>query len=283
MTANVASLVISNLSLRWSSPLIFNDPFDVPRELIPGVNAQELVEAVARRHAALIEQPPDDTSSLTPKLQSLIDSVKNGITNDHRSALIASLREAAKAIETKNSSLEEFRQMWRESLPDLRILCLTDSPSHLAMWYHYAESYTGVVLEFACNDILDSAWLAAQPVTYPEEKPEVYTLNGLAELMTTKTEIAVKKLLHVSTYTKAPDWSYEREWRIVTFKRPTNFGLFTDYRFDPRELATIFLGPLISSEDKFKLKALAAQYPHVRVVEVSLGLSRELVFNEIPG
>lgn len=283
MTANVASLVISNLSLRWSSPLIFNDPFDVPRELIPGVSAQELVAAVARRHAALIEQPPDDTSSLTPQLQSLIDAVKNGITNDHRSALLARLREAAKAIETKDTSLDEFRQMWRESLPDLRILCLTDSSSHLAMWYHYAEGYTGVVLEFACNDILDSAWLEAQPVTYPEEKPEVYTLDGLAELMSTKTEIAVKKLLHVSTFTKAPDWSYEREWRIVTSKRPTNFGLFNDYRFDPRELATIFLGPLISSEDKFKLKALAAQYSHVRVVEVSLGLSRELIFNEIIG
>ena len=151
------------------------------------------------------------------------------------------------------------------------------------MWHHYAGSYTGAVLELACDDTLDSAWLAAQPVTYPADKPAVYTLEGWGELLTLKHELAVERMLHVSTFTKAPDWAYEREWRILTFKRPTDTGHFTDYPFNPREVVTVFLGPLMSSDDKARLNAMVAQYPLAKVVEVSFGVSREFLFNEVRG
>lgn len=173
MTAGTAELVLSSRSLRWSSPLLFNDPFDVPRELTPGVSPQELVAAVARRHAKLIEQPPEDTSSLTPKLQHIIDTVKKGIPASVRAELIANLNSEAKASVPTGNSLEAFRTMWREAIPSMRILCLTESPSHIAMWYHYAGNYTGVVLELACVDTLDSSWLAAQRVDYPQNTPGV--------------------------------------------------------------------------------------------------------------
>jgi Protein of unknown function (DUF2971) len=90
------------------------------------------------------------------------------------------------------------------------------------MWYHYADQYRGVVLEFRCDDALDSAWLAARPVTYPAAKPAVYTADGWAQLLMTQGGLAIQTLLDVATYTKAPDWSYEREWRITSFKRQTD-------------------------------------------------------------
>lgn len=283
MTASTAEIVLSSRSLRWSSPLLFNDPFDVPRELTPGVSPQDLVAAVARRFAALIEQPPEDASSLTPRLQLIIDAVKNGIPASVRAELIASLDSEAKASIPTGDSLEAFRAMWRKSIADMRILSLTESPSHIAMWYHYAGKYTGVVLEVACVDTLDSAWLAAQRVDYPQEKPGVYTVEGWAQLLMLKPELSTQQMLQTSTFTKSPDWSYEREWRVVTFKRPTDTGHFTDYRFDPRELVTIYLGPHIKSDDRARLIALASQYPNAKVVAVSLDLSRELLFEEMSG
>ena len=149
------------------------------------------------------------------------------------------------------------------------------------MWYHYAGSYTGAVLELACDDDLDSAWLAAQPVAYPEAKPQVYTADGWADLFSQKFEVAIEQVFHLSTFTKAPDWAYEREWRAVTYKRPTDTGHFTDYPFNTREVVTVFLGPLMSADDKAKLTTMAALYPHAKFVEVSFGLSREFLFNEL--
>ncbi len=281
LTASTTELVLSNRSLRWSSPLLFNDPFDVPREMAPNVNPQELVAGVAKRFAALIEQPPVDTSLYSVKLQSILETVKKGIPEHVKEELLANLYGGVRLSVPTSESLEALRVMWRNSIPDMRILCLAESPSHVAMWYHYAGGYTGVVLEFECIAALDSAWLAAQPVGYPLAKPGIYTVDGWAELLLLKPEASTKKMLEVSTYTKSPDWSYEREWRIVTFKRPGDSGLFTDYRFDSRELTAIYLGPLIKPSDRTKLVALASQYPNAKTFCVSLGASRDLLFEEV--
>jgi hypothetical protein len=151
------------------------------------------------------------------------------------------------------------------------------------MWLHFADQYIGAVLEFNCSDELDSAWLAAQPVTYPAARPDVFEADGWAKLIMMPNEMEVKTILRVSTYTKSPDWSYEKEWRVTSFKRPNDTGLFTDYKFDPRELSSIYLGPLMTSADKNALVELAAAYPHVRAVEVAIGMSRIFLFNDIRG
>jgi hypothetical protein len=95
--------------------------------------------------------------------------------------------------------------------------------------------------------------------------------------------LAIRAIIDVSTFTKAPDWSYECEWRITSFKRPTDTGSFTDYKFHPNELAAVYLGPLISPCDRERLTALAANYPTVAVWNVSIGMSRDLQFNAVSG
>ena len=88
-------------------------------------------------------------------------------------------------------------------------------------------------------------------------------------------------LFRVATYTKSPDWSYENEWRLASYKRPDDTGLFTDYKFDPRELSCIYLGPLISPTDKTFLIEAAAKYPHIQIHEAVIGMNRTFLFNEI--
>jgi len=283
MSAGTARIVLTNRTLRWSSPLLFNDPFDVPRELLFGVTTAEITKALMCRVAALIESPPEDTSDMSPKVRLIVETVKRGITPELKAKLLAGLEESASTHKPTGSSLEDLRELWRSWVPDLRILCLAESPAHVAMWFHYAEQYKGAVIELRCIDELDSAWLVAQPVVYPETKPEVYTAEGWAELLTMRNEIAVRRILQVSTHTKSPDWSYEKEWRIMTFKRPTDRGHYTDYKIDPRELGGVYLGPLMSPADRTDLLSLVSDYPNAGVFEVSLGMSRELVFNQIRG
>jgi hypothetical protein len=174
--------------------------------------------------------------------------------------------------------MDALRAMWRDWIPQFRILCLTESPAHAAMWYHDADQYRGVVLEFRCDDALDSAWLAARPVTYPAAKPAVYTADGWAQLLMTQGGLAIETLLDVATYTKAPDWSYEREWRITSFMRQTDTGPFTDYKFDPRELTGVYLGPNIPEPHQEAITALATRFPRARLWNVSIGMDCEFAF-----
>jgi len=283
MSASTARLVLDNRTLRWSSPSLFNDPFDVPRELSFGITSVEIVEGLAQRFAALIEHPPEDTSDLGPKLRLIVDTVKRGISPELRSEMIAGIKEMSETHLPTGASMEALRDLWRSWIPQFRILCLTESPAHSAMWFHYADQYKGAVLEFNCNDELDSAWLAAQPVIYPTAKPEIFEADGWAKLIMMPNELAIKTIFHVTTYTKSPDWSYENEWRITSFKRPNDTELFTDYKFDPIELSSIYLGPLISPVDKNSLIAVATRYPHIRIYEVMIGMNRTFLFNEICG
>ena len=54
-TAATAKEILRNGSLRWSSPLLFNDPFDVPRELELPFTADDLREASLARSEHYID------------------------------------------------------------------------------------------------------------------------------------------------------------------------------------------------------------------------------------
>ncbi len=49
VTAEVAKIILATRKLRWSSPLLFNDPFDVTQELRLNFDAAELNAALTDR------------------------------------------------------------------------------------------------------------------------------------------------------------------------------------------------------------------------------------------
>jgi hypothetical protein len=241
MSAATARTVLANRSLRWSSPILFNDPFGVPRELSFGLTPKSIVDAFPQLMADMINRPPDDTSELNAGVKLIVDTVKKGVSEEVKAELLAGLREVAASHNPTGAGMDALRAIWRSSLIDLRILCLSEGPAHMAMWYHYADQYSGAVLEFRCCDARDSAWLAARPVIYSHEKPAIYTSEGWAKLLMRPPKISVKALLDLATYTKSSDWSYEHEWRVTSVKRPNDSGPFTDYKFHAEEFAEILL------------------------------------------
>lgn len=87
-------------------------------------------------------------------------------------------------------------------------LCLTHNYDNLLMWAHYADSHTGVCLEFDITMDLDTFYTPF-PVKYTQDCPYydyIYDNGG-----------AVRSILH-----KSLDWSYEEEYRII---KPGGFGL----------------------------------------------------------
>jgi hypothetical protein len=180
MSVATAAIVLQNRTLRWSSPVLFNDPFDVPRELSFGLSPEDIVQALARRMTNLIEEPPEDTSRLEFKVRLRVETVKRDVSPELKAKLLAGIADTAAAHRPTGQAMDALRAMWRDWIPQFRILCLTESPAHAAMWYHYADQYRGVVLEFRCDDALDNAWLAARPVTYQQRsRPFTRPTDGL--------------------------------------------------------------------------------------------------------
>lgn len=122
------------------------------------------------------------------------------------------------------------KQQMERATESIGIFCLSARNDSLLMWSHYADGHRGICLEFSTSqDQLFGCRL--DPVVY-EEHPELFVGD------TINLDWARKYLT-----TKARDWSYEQEWRIM-YSTP---GAQTA---PPKELSAVILGCSISISDR---------------------------------
>ncbi|MBN1508979.1 MAG: DUF2971 domain-containing protein [Sedimentisphaerales bacterium] len=114
------------------------------------------------------------------------------------------------------------------------VYCMTEKKDHILMWSHYAGQHTGFCLEFQTNDPLFSN---VHPVSYSSTLPCV---NLLTPDWNEVTGAYAKALL-----TKAKEWTYEHEWRIIDIANGVGVRSFS-----PATLHGVILGCRIRDKDK---------------------------------
>jgi hypothetical protein len=151
------------------------------------------------------------------------------------------------------------------------------------MWHHYADRYRGVVMGLRCSDERDNFLLVAEPIQYLAAKPDVYTDEGLARLICLTSLAAANETIHLAVYTKSDDWSYEKEWRILSYADAVDPAHYSDRKFDRADLCQLYFGPLIHDRDRQAILDIISDYPSLEVFHAAIGMDRELHFrrNEI--
>jgi len=280
VTAEVAKIILVTRKLRWSSPLLFNDPFDISQELRLNFDEEKLNKVFVDNLASIIEGGIMPCSVKDPRLAVMLEFVRNS-PPEVRRALIHDLRQEFKAPKIGQiQALEEIKQTWRNTVPTFRVLCLSELNDVTPMWNHYSESYKGAVLEFEAIDKLDSAFLVAHPVIYQDTPPAIADPEEWVQAILGQFDI--KNLFDKNLYVKTTDWSYEKEWRIVSAAKPSESGLFADYEFHPHELTAIYFGPKCPSEQKTDmLKLLDYGLEHVRAYE-AIADTQKAIFTFTP-
>jgi hypothetical protein len=102
------------------------------------------------------------------------------------------------------------------------IYCVSTVPDDILMWSHYASHHRGICLEF---DGLGALMAQAQQVRYVMGRPAINPYVDEPEWM-----------MECAFLTKAKQWEYEDEWRIISEGGPG------PVRFDPAELTGIIIG-----------------------------------------
>lgn len=272
--------VLCTQKLRYSSPLRFNDPLDVPEELEFAFTDQELQDAASIEFVNRLEQgnesigPPGGPADTLLKLVAQTDE-------ELRLHLVNEMRDFRP--EYTGTGLDEFRTLWKNQVPTLRILCLSEVNDNLAMWNHYADEYRGAVLRFECADELDSALLLARPVQYSERPLDITSKDVWTKIILDYDEEHLQRLFVDSWHHKTPEWGYEREWRVVGFAREGEIGHFADYGFHSQELSEVYLGPHVTSEDeRVILSLLRGELAHAIAFRGEFDkINRRIVFEQI--
>ena len=263
VTATTAISVLTTQALRWSSPLILNDPFDVPREW-EGFTFAELEDAMVQRFGSYLRGEARPRSAAALNLLQILQS-QSGTTPEEVifSQVRFFLRLMKKPME---KYMVDFQVAWRERLPGIRILSFSEDPASTTMWAHYAQSHMGVVLQFESSDERDSSWLLAQPVIYQTKRPSLPGAIEWVRAFMDEIEVDWDEVLREYNFVKHTDWSHEREHRVVSARKQTETGLYADYVFHPEDLRGVVLGANIDPQNEKAIRGLiAANYPNANI------------------
>lgn len=112
---------------------------------------------------------------------------------------------------TTNQQLRTLRTTFDELRRKTGVSCLSESDNSLLMWAHYANHHKGICVEYDLFEINQELKFTAVPVIYSDQR----TCFDSLDLQKQDVRSAAGKLLLQSLTSKSPEWSYEKEWRII--------------------------------------------------------------------
>ncbi|MBF2755554.1 MAG: DUF2971 domain-containing protein [Gammaproteobacteria bacterium AqS3] len=286
MPAESAINSLKNETLRWSSPLCFNDPFDVPRELAEGMKFADIAAAkwdVLKDYLSNYDAPIDD---LHPHFQKMIIRYRN-LNDTGQNLPPQENNKDDPSIKVVENAMKAVRKHWCEYLlPRFRILCLSARKDIVPMWHHYADEYQGVVLEFDSCSGASGLWSKIRRVEYPHNPPELFTEKGWSHLIILSPEKQREKIQNFHLYTKKPDWEYEQEYRLVIIndRDSENIPNYSDWKLPKENITNIYFGPKISVQNKQLLMSLISEkLPHAQTYGMSFKFGWKIQFEKACG
>lgn len=167
---------------------------------------------------------------------------------------------SAEALEKSVASLEDTLVMdalhrYRELRANFGLVSLSEDPLQLLMWAHYGCEHKGVAVEL---DLMHPTLRPGSPGgdVYSDLRKVQYTQKKIVGIPSRSKIIEV-------LCTKSPDWSYEREWRLIrtlNLTRQAKPGVHV-VDFDLSAIRTIYLGANFNPTKLEELADLVAAAP----------------------
>src|SRR5262245_33367606 len=201
VTAKTAKAVLENNAFRWSSPSLFNDPFDMQfdlhleynRERVTNRVLQRFLDVYTGRAKPVAGRTLDEKAKLFRACMPGINEAE--VRKEHRSAIYETLRLTEQALPKLHDQL-------RAVLASRKLLCLSESPDNLIMWAHYADNHAGAVIEASYIEEggYASTWGAAKPVRYRADMPRLADEEALTQRLLGKAPLATAQQFENSVY-----------------------------------------------------------------------------------
>jgi len=249
------------MSIRWSSPTLFNDLLEFQRMPVFEPDIVESYPIYIKRIIEIVfdEKPYDENFSAKTKLLILLNQSlkKTGMSKEE---LYNEISIPAPADQQRMTDLLREHTENENYIKNARICCLTENYKNDVMWAHYADNNTGCVIGFRLLKHIDTPFIAAKKIKYTDGKPEIG--SALNFLLYGDTFELRRKTHEAICFTKDIKWSYENEWRTISWMSETTDQLYVDYKFYTEELESLTMGPNIKDIHKKNLLQLIKENYH---------------------
>lgn len=283
-TADIVKLILSKLEVRWSSPLTFNDPFDSQFDLNIKFDSGEFDVVFREKLKRFVMGVDRPAYPLHPRFEVLLrqmQKLRDQIPWDLFEQQISSSNE--RGFANMQNAIADSNRQWKSHLAGTRMFCVSEIYDDLLMWAHYAKNHTGAVLKFRCIMDRDTALCAARRVAYRDDIPPLATKDEwLADLFGI-SKLNLSRRFTELAFIKSNHWSYEKEWRVVSFLAGQDGELHTNFSIWPEEIDAVYLGCKISEQDRGDIiQILEATLKHVNIFQAKANRERfALDFDQI--
>ncbi len=165
-----------------------------------------------------------------------------------------SLAEILQNWGNNSSFIEQLNRVFDKYRKELGVLCFSKNPENILMWSHYANNHKGIVYQFKPDLFLNAKTSSFNGLPYKVEYPKdrSYELLSYAKTRKEKKDQFAKELL-----TKAKDWEYEEEYRMIDFEI---FENDRNKNFKKESLISIIFGVRTSDIEIDIMKYLCKKY-----------------------
>jgi hypothetical protein len=265
-----AKKTLSEASLLFSSPLRFNDPFDMSVGSLTAyqLGEQSLQKIIHLEFNKYIESEREINLNGPNKSQKTCADLReifNILPDQAKKKLSEKIKEENPQIdEGKINRLQaQVLELVKQELGKTGIFCASQTSDNILLWSHYADNHQGLVLGFEINKE-DSIFNLFRPVNYSNTRPTLYKSpeDFIQKSLSQPKENVIRKYLDEITFTKETNWSYEKEIRIsvADLIEDPNFEKTNLQNFKPSRLKKIFLGLNMAAEDKQTISQIIKRY-----------------------
>lgn len=236
--------ILANKEIKITPPFELNDPF----ELSPNLDVSVCDALLNTRFRDFEFAGPDKKDECRRRVKEMLST-------------------PVEAAKLRNGLYEEFR-----------ILSLTSKNDNILMWGHYAERHTGLVIGFSPTHLFPEK--GHHRVRYPEDVARP-VFQATWEAIDKAKPVTMQRAFDV-LITKAYDWKYENEYRILFARDESMEQRRTDGEMElisipSKSIAEVIFGISASKdlkEEVLKILINNSELKHVKIFQATMDASK---------
>lgn len=284
-THEVALKIIEGRSLKWSSPLEFDDPFDHQAGFVLDLDEEHFARLLTESILRVIFTDTYVSVGGSQFFTNLLLLMRSARERLPREEIASQLYESAlRVARNVTEGVDGFNAAIQNQLLHSRVLCVSEEVDNVVMWSHYADQHRGVAFQLGCIDSIDNRLLAAKRVEYTDRFIAFPSAEEYAQHLTGEKPIDMVPLVWKIAYTKHIDWAYEREWRVhIPLLREIPSASFSIYDEPAEVFQAMYLGCRMEpGQIQSVIQAAIKFLPHMKIYRsvpsrTSYGLNFELI------
>lgn len=278
--------ILKGQSLRWSSPHLFNDPYELTHNIDLDISKTGFLREMVLEAVEMLFDPVELKESSNNLVATIArwKEEKRFNSADEAESVLRELLE--KKADKQYSVLKEHLRQWQKHVSSVRICCFSDEPNNVNAWQRYGDNHHGVALEFACNN--GSALQMPKKMTYSVTPPTISSLGNLVNIAFGKEAKLNSRKFIKKSLIKSRKNIGENEWRCfitdVDGSTLDDYLWYSNTKFPVGDLKKVYFGLDISPEDRATvLNVLKNNYQKTQVFKAQKRKdSYEIDFSQVP-